>query len=380
MREEGRAGSIRERVRADGTVYYQARYWDTNDHGSVQRSKSFPSQDKAEDFLRGVSRRKRDHTYQAPSPRTVSDLVHEYIERAVSRVSTNTTHTNRHRLKTMIESTIGKKKLEGLTTLDVQRWIDALNRSKYRPSTIGSAITLVMAALREAATLGITDRHQGVGVRRPSNGKAKIQVWSEEQVRRVLNHIRSDPIYGALYHVALATGMRPGELRALHWDDVNLGAGVIHVRRTITRAEHGPDFIASGTKTSAGRAVAISPETVDLLKWHRRQQRERQLAHASWHDLKIVFDRGDGRWLNAPTWHLAQTRICTAVGVPRIRLHDLRHTFATIMMSKNVHPKIVSDILGHASINLTLDLYTHTNESMQRTAIESLADLFADHG
>ena len=373
-------GGVRERIRRDGAVTYQARWWDADVRATpVLRSKTFATRDDAEDFLRTVVRAKKADTYRSPSMMTVTDLVREYIDRSGSRISERTMLTYRKRASAMIEPTIGKRKLESIKPLDIQRWIDAMGRLGFKPSTIHSAVAVLMGALREAALLGITERHLGVGIRRPTIRRAEATIWSEQDVRKVVSALESDLIFDCLYRVAIATGMRPGELRALNWADVDLDRGIIRVRRTITKDIDGHEIIAMRTKTNAGRAIALAPAVVSRLRWHRARQHERQLAHDAWQPMGLVFDRGDGHWLYQSQWLRYHIDLCERAVVPRIRHHDLRHSCASLLMSQNVHPKVVSEMLGHANVAITLDLYSHSNPTLQRNAANALAErLFED--
>jgi integrase len=239
----------------------------------------------------------------------------------------------------MIDPTIGRKPLQSLTPLDVQRWIDGLARHGFKPSTVHAAVAVLMGALREAALLGITDRHVGQGIRRPKLGQVSSTTWAAPEIKRVLAAVAGDELWSALYHVAIATGMRPGELRGLKWDCVDLDRGLVTERRTITKDVDGHEVIADRTKSKQARTVALAPHFVEVLRWHRIRQHERRLAHASWHQTDVVFDRGDGQFVNLSSWQRFHRALCERAGVPQIRAHDIRHTYATLLMERNVHPR-----------------------------------------
>jgi integrase len=371
-------GSVRERTRADGTILYQARWWDvTPGQEPAQRTKSFLTRAEADDHLAAVHRSKRDQKYHPPSDLTVSELVNDYIDRAADagRISERTVLTYRARHDKMIAPTIGKTPLEELRPLEVQRWIDRLSRKGFAATTIHPAIAVLMGALREAALLGITDRHLGHGIRRPKLTPPQARTWTAEQARAVLAAVRDDPIYGALYHVAIMAGLRPGEVRGLCWEDVDLEHGAITVRRTISKDVDGHEIIAARTKTKKARVVPIPPVVVEVLRWHRVKQKERRLACAEWQPLGIVFDRGDGHWLYQSQWLAYHGKLCARVGVPVIRHHDLRHGFATLMLETGAHPRVVSEMLGHATVTMTLDRYSHPAHASQRAAIDELAEV-----
>jgi integrase len=140
------------------------------------------------------------------------------------------------------------------------------------------------------------------------------------------------------------------------------------------------EIMLSCNKSKQPRTVAISPQIVDVLRWHRLRQHERQLAHETWHAHGIVFDRGDGRFTNLTTWQRFHRKLCERAGVPVIRAHDLRHSYATALMEANVHPRIVADILGHSTVQMTLDRYSHVSTSMQRAALDAIDDVIGEAG
>lgn len=378
MAKQWGEGTIIERPRVDGSTAFMARWLDTSGVTPKERAKTFSSRDAAEDFLKSTLRAKRDGKLRSPATMTVTQLVMEYIDRASSRITDRTARTYRDRASSMIDPTIGKKKLDTITPLEVQRWIDQLGKQKFAPSTIHAAVAVLMGALREAALLGITERHLGQGIRRPSIGRPTTTTWTESEVKRVLKAVRGDARFDALYHVAIATGMRPGELRALTWDDVDLDAGILLVRRTISRGDDGAEFIAERTKGKSTRAVAISPALVDRLRWHKARQNERRLQHEAWQSIGVVFDRGDGHWLYQSHWQRFHINLCAEAGVPYINAHALRHTSASLELATGTHPKIVSDRLGHSTIAMTMDRYSHVSVALQRSAANALSDRLID--
>jgi hypothetical protein len=155
-------GFVAKRTTPSGEPRYVARWLDSTGITPRELSKTFTTEAAAEDHLRAIYRAKQDGRYVTPSTMTVSQLIEQYIERAASRVSERTILTYRQRATKMIAPTIGKRRLTEIRPLDVQRWIDALGKT-FAPSTIHAAVAVLMGAFREAAVLGITDRHSGGG-------------------------------------------------------------------------------------------------------------------------------------------------------------------------------------------------------------------------
>ena len=171
------------------------------------------------------------------------------------------------------------------------------------------------------------------------------------------------------------TGVRRGELLGLSWDAVDLDAGRLAITRTLIEGRGAPQF--SEPKTKRGRrSVALDAGTVDALREHRERQLDERLAWGpAYEPHDLVFCREDG----TPIWPRTFSRFfdhhVRDAGLPKIRLHDLRHTHATLALEAGVHPKVVQERLGHSSIAITLDIYSHAIPAMQEDAAETIAAL-----
>ncbi len=167
--------------------------------------------------------------------------------------------------------------------------------------------------------------------------------------------------------------MRQGELLALRWRHVDLEARTVQVRATLQRADDGFTFAEPKTAHSR-RQVALTKTAIVALRRHRGLQLEERLRlGTAWEDNDLVFANEVGRPIEATnlirrSFHPLLER----AGLPRIRFHDLRHTAATLMLGRSVHPKVVAEMLGHSQIAVTLDLYSHVTPTMQREATAAL--------
>jgi integrase len=168
--------------------------------------------------------------------------------------------------------------------------------------------------------------------------------------------------------------MRRAEVLGLRWADVDLRAGHLSVTQTITASNH--RLIIGPTKTARSRRrIELDPETVDVLRRHRKAQAEERLAiGAGWVDHDLVFCRVDGEPVH-PDWFTRYfVRLESRLDVPQIRgPHDLRHTWATLALKAGVHPKVVSDRLGHSTIAITLDIYSHVSPALDADAANTVA-------
>jgi integrase len=184
-------------------------------------------------------------------------------------------------------------------------------------------------------------------------------------LREFLKFVADDPLY-PLWHLLAMTGMRRGEALGLRWADVDLDAGHLAVRQTVVVLKG--KFIASQPKTARGRRVlALDPGTVAVLKKWKGWQ--------TFIPSELVFPGPDGGFLGPQVATSRFAKLARDSALPRIRLHDLRHTHATLALQAGVHPKIVSERLGHASISFTLDIYSHALSHMQTEAAQQIASL-----
>lgn len=373
-------GFIETRTTKRGEPRWQARWHD----GVKWRAKTFRSEDEAEAHLQDIGRSRRAGRYTPESDLTVAEAVSEYIERGKMRWSSNTVATYSLLHKGQIAPHLGKVRLTELTPRRVQHWLDQLavkvvrhpsgERRTLSPAVIENARTVLSGACKEAMQLGVIAANPVSGTRAPARKRTGKVTWTPDEIATVLEHVADDVRYHAYYLVALTTAMRPGEIRALKWGDIDFDTGVITCQRTMTRDDTYHHKIGDTTKTGRARPIAVPETTITALRTLRSDQLQRRLRADVWGETDIVFDRGDGQPLAQQTVSNVHQRITAATGVRKIRMHDLRHTAATLMLKNNVHPKIVSDILGHSSIATTLDIYSHVDVSMQRLATEALAD------
>jgi integrase len=170
------------------------------------------------------------------------------------------------------------------------------------------------------------------------------------------------------------TGLRRGEALGLRWQDIDLEAGWLSVRRSLI--PEGGQVAVHEPKTAHGRrVVALDPQTVEVLKAHAARQLDDQSATESWDDTGLVFTNKDGQalhpWLVSRCFRAALKEAM----LPDIRLHDLRHTHATLALQAGIHPKVVSERLGHATVAITLDTYSHAIPAMHEEAATRIAEL-----
>jgi integrase len=181
----------------------------------------------------------------------------------------------------------------------------------------------------------------------------------------------------ALLTLALTTGMRRGELLALRWGDIDFEKGVLYVQRTMSKVA-GRGYYERQPKTRASRRkIVLSNVAIEALKEHRlRQEKERREMGDEWCERDIVFCNRSGGFSDPDRVGPKLRVLLKKVGLPTIRFHDLRHSAATILLGKGVHPKVIAELLGHSKVTMTLDTYSHVLPSMLQEAVDKMDDVF----
>jgi integrase len=215
---------------------------------------------------------------------------------------------------------------------------------------------------------------EAVTVPRPT--RREMHTLTEEDVRRLFEASRGHRLH-ALWVLLVTTGLRLGEARGLLWSDLDFASGRLVVNRALQR-QPGVGFVFAEPKTSRSRRmVYLAPGTLGALSEHRRRQVEDQLAAGpEWNSTALVFTTAFGRPVDGTLATKWFHRALDQASLPRIRIHDLRHTAATHLLNRGVHPKVVQELLGHSTISLTLDTYSHVAPALHAEVASHMQALF----
>ncbi len=344
-----------------------------------KRKAGFATKGEAVAALSKLQSSKADGTYVQASRQTVEQYLTEWLQAVKPEYAPGTHDAAKLHVEAYIVPRIGSKRLQALTTTDVKAMLaDIGENGRQRsdkplsPKMVHNIFTTLCRALNDA----VAERPPRIFVNPAAKAhkappSPEQETWTVAQLRAFYAFAADHRLY-AMWRLAASTGLRRGELVGLRWRDVNLDAGLLAVAQQRAKGHDG--IVARQTKGKRGRPVPIDDVTVAGLRRHRSRQAEERLAWgAAWRDTGLVFVHEDGSPLHPDTATKAFKRLVADAGLPWIKLHGLRHTHATLMLEAGVHPKVVQERLGHSSISITLDTYSHVSPTMQQEAAAKVA-------
>lgn len=307
----------------------------------------------------------------------LEEYLNRWLEDSVKDTVRNTTYERYEQIcRTHIVPLLGGVKLKALSPTHV-RGLYKEKLSSLSPRTVQYIHVTLHKALKQAVRDGLIPRNATEAVKPPQVRREEIRPLTADQVKLLLDAAsEAGDRLEALYVLAVHTGLRQGELLGLKWDDINLEAGTLQVRRALTTAKGGLRLAAPKTKGSR-RRVSLTGAATDALKAHlKRQLEEIDRAGPLWQEHGLVFASETGAPLDRRGLTSRRFKpLLKRAGLPeKTRFHDLRHTCATLLLTKNVNPKVVSEMLGHSNIAITLDTYSHVLPNMQDSAARALEE------
>ena len=314
-------------------------------------------------------------SYVAKHKETVAEFMHGWL---ATYVATNTFLRTQHGYKgyirRYIEPNIGKVPLQKLTARQIQGIYSKMSEKGLSASTISQLHIILKEALSHAVKCGIITRNVAEAATPPRRQRKPMKMWDDDTVDNFLEIARTVR-YGDIYLFAVHTGMRRSEITGLKWENVDLERGRLSVVETLQRIT-GFGLVQGEPKTlRSRRSIALSPEAVDLLHSVRSRQIEQSLAVGdAWQNAVHVFTESDGTPVipDKITQHFC--RVIRKYDLPHLTFHGLRHACATLLLSDNVNPKIVSELLGHSNIATTMDTYSHVLPGLQEAAVSRLGE------
>ncbi len=307
---------------------------------------------------------------------TLSEWMDQWMESVKGTIRPSTFRNRWNSVEKQIKPHLGNKKLSQLRPRDIQRFYEKLaaegrwdGQGGLSSNTVRGIHTILHSALKAAVQASLIPRNPTEGFPSPKGHSQPKRILDDGQLERFMEKIRDDPLWHDLFYTELTTGLRRGELCGLKWEDFHEESGTLMIRRTVHK-EKGGVLTTWDTKTTAGtRKIVLPPSTAELLK-KRRAATKSEWIFPNPVKPELPIDP------SSAYRHLKT--LLNQTGLPDIRFHDLRHTFATHALTSGVDAKTLSGILGHTNASFTLDTYTHTTGDMQKRASEIVDGFLTD--
>ena len=356
-------------------VYWEARYTEGFDLGTgkqVQRSITGKTQKEVAQKLKAATASIDAGSYTAPSKMTVGEWLDIWIAEYLGGVKPRTVDSYKTTVRVHIKPALGALKLEALNAHTIQGFYNSLGRERngkpgLSPKSIKNVHGIFHKALSQAMKIGYIRFNPADACELPRAEQAEIKPLDSGEISAFLKEIQGHR-FEDVYLVTLFTGMRRGEVLGLLWDCVDFEKGSILINKQLQQVPgNRGEFRLVSTKNGKGRTITPATAVMERLKKHRTWQMKARLkAGPLWHDEGYVFTDELGGHLSPHTVYHNFKRIVKAIGLPSVRFHDLRHSYAVAALQSGDDIKTVQQNLGHHTAAFTLDVYGHVTEQMKR--------------
>ncbi|MBQ9719189.1 MAG: site-specific integrase [Oscillospiraceae bacterium] len=351
-----------------------------NDGSPIFKYAYANTQSAISDKLRGMVTAYQGSNLTEEMRLTLAEWLHRWSHETLPlSVRASTAESYRRDIRNHITPRLGAKPIADIAPADIQKLYNDLrhsgriankprNGNGLSDATICHIHNILHQALDAAVRARLIPVNPTESVQPPKKHHKPKQILNDEQLGALMEALKSDAVWHDFFYTELTTGLRRGEICALRWEDFDETDGRLHVRRSVRRSKG--EFIFSDTKTYAGRRViCLPPSTAEMLKKRKRT------AISEWifpHPLKPE------KPMNPNTAYSRMKTLLADAGLPSIRFHDLRHTFATHALASGVDAKTLAGILGHTNASFTLDTYTHVTKDMKETASGIVGDFMEE--
>jgi integrase len=332
------------------------------------------------DVQQALNKALRDHQQGIPIMTeriTVGKFLDRWYEECVQLSPKPTTHrTHRHRIQNHLAPAFGHMALEKPSPLDIQRYIARKVEQGLAVSTINGHLSTLKAAMNQALRWGLIWRNPVALVDAPREEKRERRFLSTDEAKKLLAAARGHRLE-ALLLVPLTTGLRRSEARGLTWDDVDFENATLTAQRQTIRVDgvnhtHSP-------KTARSRRIALpTPILAALVRQRERVADERDAMGARWQDHNLIFPSPKGLPFNETTLAYELVKVCARARLTRITPHELRHSIASFCAAANINPRLTMDVLGHSTVEMTMEHYQHVSDTMRREVADSIGRLLCD--
>ena len=369
------SGTIYTRKNKDGkTIGYRGSYFTPDGRRRYVSAKTKTGC--REKLRRVMSDADQGFVFDAGNQPVGGYIVHWLEDFAKADLAQRTYHNYQLQIRKHIIPAFGTMRLSKLDTPNIQALYSAKLRDGLKPSSVRYIHAVLHRALSKAVDLRLIARNPAASADPPKVRQEEITPLDTDQTRVFLNAAHGEK-HEALYVLSLTCGLRIGESLGLKWSDIDLETGTLRVNRQLQRMRKEGDksgtLVFSEPKNASRRTIDLPQRAIEALRNHRKTQLEEKLRASSYEDSGFVFATSKGTPLDAQNIVNRHFKpLLKRTGLPDKRWHDLRHTCATLLLGRGVHPKLVQHLLGHASITITLDLYSHWIPSMGRHAADGM--------
>jgi integrase len=359
-----------------GTVYrrkdgrYEAAVWVTTPKGQRRRKRVYArTHEEAHQKYVALMRQVHQGIPIATRSQRVDEYLWYWLEQVAKPGVRRTTYARYETfIRLYLAPGLGKKRLEKLTTADVRAFLNAQRDDGESAHKMQAMHAVMRNALQNAMREDLVARNVAALVRLPQAGPREFRPWSVDEAVTFLDAARQHPLYAA-FVLVLTLGLRRGEVLGIAWDQVDLDEGTVRVRQQLQRV--GGELRLNEVKTRrSGRVVPLPDLCLRALQRRKAEQAADRLAAGQrWQETGLVFTTRHGTPVEPRNLARTFDLLCERSGVRRIRLHDTRHTCASLLAAAGTHPRKIMAILGHSQIGVTMNVYTHVTTEDQRAAV-----------
>ncbi len=380
------SGSIRKKmVNRGGKTYtfWEGRVTIGRNPGTgkqIQKSFSGKTQKEVLQKMQTAAVKVLDETYIEPAKITLSEWLETWEREYLNDVKPFTKVAYHSKIANHISPALGATKLKALTAPQIQKFYNDLSgRKELSPKSVKNIHGVLHRALQQAVAIGYIPFNPADACKLPRVQRKEINPLDDEQITAFLAAIKGHR-FEVLYTLTLFTGMREGEAIGLCWDRVDFKSGTITIDKQLQQEQkRGGEYIFSSLKNDKTRVIQPAPFVMRILKQHKiNQYKQRCKAGKFWNNSGLVFTDELGEHLCISTVYNCFKRIVSSLGLPELRFHDLRHSYAVASIRAGDDIKTVQSNLGHATAAFTLDVYGHVTAQMKKASAERMEGYIKD--
>ena len=306
----------------------------------------------------------------------LADYMNQWLEGHKLEIRKSSYVQYRSRVNAHIIPALGSIQLQKLTQQQIQAFVNGMVEAGLEASTIHHIFMVLNLALKSAIEGKLLSNNPATNVKLPRIEDREMQILDAEAAQLLLQTAQGSALE-PIVTLALATGMRCGEILGLKWSDIDFEQSRLQVQRTLVYV-NGSGFYLWEPKTASGkRKILLASFALDALKEHRKWQREARVEAATWLHPEMVFTGDTGNYVQFKTLQTRFKKLLAVAGLPEMHFHGLRHSAATLLLSMRYPANIVQQMLGHSDVRTTLGIYGHVTPEQQEAAVNSLDALFS---